>query len=108
MRALVPGPLATVDTLTLAQQHLGMRGRATLADCCSHFGLSWAQHHCALGDARVTAALFRSVRDQLGDEALGLGGAMDWARSTGWLGRCDAPPVAVARTGPPVLTRLTN
>ena len=95
---LVPGPLPSIDTLRVAQQHLGMRGRASLVDCCSHFGLSWEEHHYALGDAQVTAALFRSVRMQLGDDALGLDAAMEWARGTSWLGRSEAPPEAVARS----------
>ena len=81
---LVPGPLATVDTLGVAQGRLGLRGRATLADCCLHYGLSWNDHHSALGDARVTAALFRSMRRQLGDQLLGLGPALALAGRTVW------------------------
>ena len=87
---LVPGPLATVDTLRVAQQHLGLRGRARLVDCCDHFGLSWTDHHSALGDAMVTASLFRSMRAALGDDTLGIGGLLVGARSTYWPGATGA------------------
>ncbi len=83
-RRLVPGAVPTLDTLAVAQRHLGLRGRARLAQCCEHFGLSWDDHHRALGDARVTAALFRSMRDQLGDVALGLPTLQDRAAGVTW------------------------
>ncbi len=91
----VPGPLATVDTLLVAHDHLGLRGRATLVDCCAHYGLAWDDHHTALGDARVTAALFRAMRDQLGDDLLGL----DPGRPgyPPWPGAAAAAPVLLAR-----------
>ena len=95
---LVPGPLTTVDTLHLAQGHLALAGRATLVDCCAHYGLSWEDHHRALGDARVTAALFRSVRAQLGDELLGLDQALYRARGTVWPGGSGAPSAVRDRT----------
>jgi DNA polymerase III epsilon subunit-like protein len=85
----VPGDVPSVDTLTVAQAHLGLWGRASLVDCCSHFDLSWADHHTALGDARVTAALFRSMRACLGDDLLGVAGLLadaryaDWPRASG-------------------------
>jgi DNA polymerase III epsilon subunit-like protein len=89
---LVPGPHPTVDTLRVAQGHLALAGRATLADCCSHYGLSWEDHHSALGDARVTAALFRSVRAHLGDGFLGVDQALVRARCAVWPRGCAAPP----------------
>ncbi len=89
---LVPGPLATLDTLGVAQCRLGLRGRATLADCCLHYGLSWDDHHSALGDARVTASLFRAMRRQLGDELLGLGPALARAGQTVWPESSEGAP----------------
>ncbi len=81
-----PGQLVTVDTLRVAQWFLALRGRATLADVCAHYGLSWRDHHSALGDARVTAALFRSMRQQLGDDLLGVDLALTRAGRTAWPG----------------------
>jgi len=81
---MVPSDVAAVDTLTVAQTHLGLWGRASLVDCCTHFDLSWADHHSALGDARVTAALFRSMRAHLGDDLLGIGDLLAGARYTDW------------------------
>jgi DNA polymerase III epsilon subunit-like protein len=81
---LAPGDLPAVDTLTVAQTHLGLWGRASLVDCCSHFDLSWADHHTALGDARVTAALFRCMRASLGDDLLGIGDLLAGARHADW------------------------
>lgn len=93
----VPGPVPTLDTLLVAQHHLGLRGRATLVDCCTHYGLSWADHHSALGDARVTAALFRSMWSQLGDDVLGLPEALADARFSTWPGGSFVPPAVRAR-----------
>jgi DNA polymerase-3 subunit epsilon len=95
---MVPGPLPTVDTLRVAQHHLDMRGRATLVDCCTHFGLRWADHHSALGDARVTAALFCSMRGRLGDDVLDLDQGLERAVRAEWPGRSDTPPAVRART----------
>jgi DNA polymerase-3 subunit epsilon len=91
----VPGPLPSVDTLLVAQDHLGLRGRATLVDCCARYGLSWDDHHSALGDARVTAALFRAMRSELGDDLLGL----DRGRPgfPAWPGASAVSPVLLAR-----------
>jgi DNA polymerase III epsilon subunit family exonuclease len=94
---VVPGPGPTLDTLHVAQHHLGLRGRATLAECCTHYGLSWADHHSALGDARVTAALFRAMRGQLGDDRLGLDRALARARFSRWPGGSVVPPAVRAR-----------
>ena len=95
---LVPGPVPTVDTLAVAQAHLGLQGRARLVDCCNHFGLSWDDHHSALGDARVTAALFRSMRAQLGDGPLGIPGLL--ARAARSTGRARRGPCPSSRAGP--------
>jgi DNA polymerase-3 subunit epsilon len=90
--AMVPGELATVDTLGVAQHHLGLRGRARLVDCCTHFGLAWDDHHTALGDAQVTASLFQAMRGYLGDAALGLPVIMSRAGATRWPGGVPTPP----------------
>ena len=96
-RGAVPGPGPTLDTLEVAQHHLALRGRASLAECCSHYGLSWADHHSALGDARVTAALFRAMRNQLGDDALGLDRSLARARFSTWPGGSVVAPAVRAR-----------
>jgi DNA polymerase III subunit epsilon len=89
---LMPGELATVDTLGVAQEHLGLRGKARLVDCCTHFGLAWDDHHTALGDARVTASLFRAMRDHLGDAAIGLPLILSRAGITRWPGGAPVRP----------------
>ena len=96
-RDLVPGRMPTVDTLAVAQAHLGLQGRARLVDCCNHFGLSWDHHHSALGDARVTAALFRSMRAQLGDVTLGIPGLLARAAALDLAGPVEGPAL---RPGP--------
>jgi DNA polymerase III epsilon subunit family exonuclease len=96
---LVPGRMPTVDTLRVAQHHLGMRGKARLVDCCDHFGLSWHDHHSALGDARVTASLFRSMRSHLGDETLGVPALLRVARRMAWPGRSALRPAVRDRFG---------
>ncbi len=100
---LVPAYVPTVDTLEVAQRHLGLPCRARLVDCCSHFGLSWDDHHSALGDARVTAALLRSMRAQLGDETLRTIDMLELARGSVWPGGSRVPPEVRARAD--VLTR---
>ena len=55
---LMPGPVVTLDTLAVAQAYLDLPGKARLVDCCDRYRLTWDDHHSALGDARVTAALF--------------------------------------------------
>jgi len=94
---VVPAPGPTLDTLQVAQDHLGLAGRATLAECCTHYGLSWADHHSALGDARVTAALFRAMRGQLGDDVLGLDRALARARCSIWPGGSVVAPAVRSR-----------
>lgn len=98
--ALVPAAVPTVDTLCVAQAHLNLRGKARLADCCTYFGLSWDDHHSALGDARVTAALFRSMRAQLGDDALRIDAILAAATGTWWPGASPVPPTVLARQAP--------
>jgi DNA polymerase III epsilon subunit-like protein len=97
--ALVPGPVASVDTLAVAQTHLGLQGKARLVDCCTHFGLSWDDHHSALGDARVTAALFRAMRAELGDTTLGIPDLLPVAGASVWPGLSGVPPPAQRRRG---------
>jgi DNA polymerase-3 subunit epsilon len=92
-----PGDVPAVDTLTVAQTHLGRGGRASLVDCCTHFDLSWADHHSALGDARVTAALFRSMRARLGDDLLGIGDLLAGARYADWPRASGAVPAVSGR-----------
>jgi DNA polymerase-3 subunit epsilon len=96
-----PGPLVTVDTLRVAQWFLALRGRATLDEACAHYGLSWRDHHSALGDARVTAALFRSMRQQLGDELLGVELALTRAGRTFWPDGPCHPPSPPSPPAPP-------
>ena len=98
--ALDPGPVTTIDTLSLAQAHLGLAGRAKLVDCCSHFGLSWDDHHSALGDARVTAALFRSMWAILGADTLEIASVLAAARGSAWPGASDLTTAVRARTDP--------
>lgn len=97
--ALAPGDLASVDTLGVAQGHLHLRGKARLVECCTHFGLSWEDHHDALGDARVTAALFRSMRAELGDDVLGIAGLLATACGSSWPGASPFPPLVRPRPG---------
>jgi len=100
-RSLVPAELATIDTLDLAQSHLELPGQARLVDCCTYYGLTWADHHTALGDARVTAALFRAMRGQLGDDTLDLAARLDTAAATSWPdGSSEAPAVVIRPEGP--------
>ena len=83
---LVPGEVPVIDTLVVARDLLGLYGRASLVDCCDHFGLTWDDHHSALGDARVTAALFAAMRSSLGDEALGVPDRLARALASVWPG----------------------
>lgn len=98
----VPAVLPTVDTLLLAQVHLGLHGKARLVDCCDHFGLTWVDHHSALGDTRVTAALFGAIRDTLGDELLGIDRLLADAARCSWSGPTSTAPVLQPRPEPVV------
>jgi DNA polymerase III epsilon subunit family exonuclease len=95
---LVPTEVALIDTLLVARDLLGLYGRASLADCCARFGLTWEDHHSALGDARVTAALFAAMRAELGDDALGVTESLTRAASVRWPvpGNGVPPPPAAA------------
>jgi DNA polymerase-3 subunit epsilon len=95
----VPGPVPTVDTLVVAQRHLGLQGRARLVDCCDHFGLTWDHHHSALGDAEVTASLFRCMLDTVDPAELDVVPLLAAARGTAWPGRSPLPPVTSVRIG---------
>ncbi len=97
---LAPCHVLSVDTLAVAQRHLGLKGKARLVDCCTHFGLTWDDHHSALGDARVTAALFRSMRARLGDQALGITDLLASAPGSVWPGGSGQPPPLRTRSQP--------
>ena len=96
-----PAHPVTVDTLQVAQHHLGLRGRARLVECCERYGLAWDDHHTALGDARVTAALFGAMRAEVGDHVLGIDGLLDRAEATDWAGPSLLPPPSRPRTEVP-------
>ncbi len=82
--AALPASVVLIDTLTMAQVHLGLGGRARLVDCCDRYGLRWEAHHRALGDARATAALFCAMRIELGDEVIGTVGLLRQAAGSRW------------------------
>jgi len=98
---LVPGELPTVDTWQLAQRHLGSACGTGLADCCTHFGLRWDDHHHALGDARVTAALLASMRARVGDDTLQMAAVLDRARGSVWPGGSGVRPRVRVRADAP-------
>lgn len=89
---LVVGEVPIVDTLLVARHQLGLYGKAKLTDCCDYFGLSWDDHHSALGDARVTAALFTAMTDRLGDESLEIASLLARAGGIGWPGAAPTRP----------------
>jgi DNA polymerase-3 subunit epsilon len=95
---MAPRNVATLDTLVIAQEQLGLEGRAKLVDCCEHFGLTWIDHHSALGDARVTAELFRRMRDNLGDDAIGIPSALNAAVGSFWPGASGELPAVTVRS----------
>jgi DNA polymerase III epsilon subunit-like protein len=95
--ALVPGDVPLIDTLVVARELLGLHGRASLVDCCDRFGLSWDDHHSALGDARITAALFAAMRTDLGDEVLGVSTQLVRAGASAWPGAGGARPAVHGR-----------
>jgi len=97
-----PEELALIDTLTVARDLLGLYGRASLSDCCSRFGLTWDDHHSALGDARITAALFAAMRSELGDEALGVGEHLTRAAAREELGRAERAGSGVIAIADPI------
>lgn len=84
--SLIPDKLATLDTLRVAQHHLDLRGKARLVDCCDRYGLTWEDHHSALGDARVTGELLGAMRAEVGDDAMGIVSLLEAGRSNQWPG----------------------
>jgi len=93
-----PEDVITLDTLVVAQTYLDLPGKARLIDCCDRYALTWEDHHSALGDARVTAELLGAMREELGDDLLGLDRLLDESRSRTWPGAEDARPAAWGRT----------
>jgi len=94
----VPGGVTTLDTLRVAQTHLDLPGKARLVDCCDRYRLTWSDHHSALGDARVTAALLGAMRDELGDDTLGVSRLLAAGRRDRWPGADDTRPPVLGRT----------
>ena len=88
----VPSAVVTLDTLQVAQTYLDLPGKARLIDCCDHYRLTWADHHNALGDARVTADLLGAMRVRTGRRP---------ARDRAAPGRRAVGAVAGGRNGPP-------
>jgi DNA polymerase-3 subunit epsilon len=89
---LVVGEVPIVDTLMVARSRMGLYGKAKLVDCCDYFGLTWDDHHSALGDARVTAALFAAMADKLGRESMEISELLGRAARVGWPGAASARP----------------
>ena len=98
---LVPATVVTLDTLQVAQSHLDLRGKARLVDCCDRYQLTWDDHHSALGDARVTAALLGAMRAELGDDRLDLDRLLLDSQEQTWPGWSDHRPVAHSRSHTP-------
>jgi len=98
---LVPGAVVTLDTLRVAQAYLDLPGKARLVDCCDRYQLTWDDHHSALGDARVTAALLGAMRSELGDDMLGVERLLQDSRERAWPGWTDDRPIAHARRHTP-------
>jgi DNA polymerase-3 subunit epsilon len=94
---VAPGSVTTLDTLSVAQTYLDLPGKARLVDCCDRYHLTWDDHHSALGDTRVTAALFGAMRSELGDDLLGLDRLLSEASQRSWPGADTARPVAHGR-----------
>jgi DNA polymerase III epsilon subunit family exonuclease len=97
---LIPAePPTIIDTLSIARDLLGMYGKASLLDCCEHFGLTWDDHHSALGDARITSELLVKMRSALGDEVIGVRERLQGASSIVWPGGAPIRPVIRLRAG---------
>jgi DNA polymerase III subunit epsilon len=95
---MAPDGITTLDTLRVAQAYLDLPGKARLVDCCDRYRLSWEDHHSALGDARVTAALLGAMRAELGDDMIDVARLLDEARRDRWPGAVEAPAPAPARS----------
>jgi len=98
---LVPDTVVTLDTLRVAQAYLDLPGKARLVDCCDRYRLTWDDHHSALGDARVTAALLGAMRAELGDDMLGVDRLLAAGRPLAWPGATDVRPVGQVRRHTP-------
>ena len=95
-----PVSVVSLDTLLVAQTYLDLPGKARLIDCCDRYRLSWADHHNALGDARVTGDLLTAMRAELGDDLLRTDQLLAEGRSGVGPGATAARPVAWDRTHP--------
>jgi len=94
----VPAEVVTLDTLRVAQAFLDLSGKARLVDCCDRYRLTWEDHHSALGDARVTAALLGAMRSELGDDVLDVDRLLDEGRARRWPGESATRPESHRRT----------
>jgi len=95
---VAPDEVTTLDTLRVAQAYLDLPGKARLVDCCDRYRLTWDDHHSALGDARVTAALLGAMRAELGDELLDLDRLLAEGRTRDWPGADTGRPASQMRT----------
>jgi DNA polymerase-3 subunit epsilon len=98
---LVPDAVVTLDTLRVAQAYLDLPGKARLVDCCDRYRLTWDDHHSALGDARVTAALLGAMRSELGDDMLDVDRLLAAGTSLDWPGATDVRPTGHVRRHTP-------
>ena len=98
---LVPATVVTLDTLRVAQAYLDLPGKARLVDCCDRYQLTWDDHHSALGDARVTAALLGAMRTELGDDMLDVDRLLQDSQKQAWPGSTAHRPVAHSRSHTP-------
>ena len=96
---MAPAEVTTLDTLLVAQSYLDLPGKARLVDCCDRYRLTWEDHHSALGDARVTAALLGAMRSELGDDLLDVDRLLTEGLDRRWPGSGSTRPVAHERTG---------
>ena len=95
---MAPASVVTIDTLLVAQSYLDLPGKARLIDCCDRYELTWDDHHNALGDARVTAALLMAMRGELGDDLIGIDRPLEAASTLRWPGAVDVPIEGYGRT----------
>ena len=96
---LAPVRVTTLDTLRVAQSYLDLPGKARLVDCCDRYELSWDDHHSALGDARVTAALLGAMRSELGDDLLEVDRLLAAGLDGRWPGADVTRPAGHERSG---------
>jgi len=88
---MAPESVVTIDTLLVAQSSLDLPGKARLIDCCDRYSLTWDDHHNALVEARVTAALLMAMRGELGDDLIGIDRLLEAASMLRWPGAVDVP-----------------